>query len=111
MTGSPGGRLCARDGVGATAAVGTSATANAVSNASARAAGVVRRTLIVLPASVMFVWNRLSPMFSQTSGAPQGGQRKQRSRVVAQPAAPERVRSGRMRQQRGRAQNTAWESP
>src|SRR5437764_9228972 len=101
MTGSPGGRLCARDGVGATAAVGTSATANAVSSASARAAGVVRGTLIVLSASVMFVWNRLSPMFSQTSGAPREGQREQRSLVVARldapkVLAPKTVRSGRM---------------
>ena len=44
----------------------------------------------------------LNPMFSQTSGAPREGQREPRSLVVARLAAPNTVRSGRMRQQRGR---------
>src|SRR3954451_15235271 len=82
MTGSPEGRPLARADVGATATVGVTEIANAVSSASASAAGVLRRTLIVLPPLIMSVRNR-EPNLSQPSGAPQQGQREPRSRVGA----------------------------
>ena len=104
MTGSPGGRLCARAGVGATATVGVTAIANAVSSASACAAGVLRRTLIVLPA-VNHVRSGPRAQCSANLVAPPSRVNASRDHVSVHVSLPRAwpERSGRMRQQRGKA--------
>src|SRR4029079_8653368 len=104
MMGGPRGWLCARAGVGATATVGIITSANAVMSEIACAAGVLRRTLVVISAFIMSVRDR-EPSVQPTDGRPPIGSTRAgiTSDCPSLRHGCDAVRSGRMRQQRGRA--------